>query len=139
MAWGELVPREALVVATVFTARAGVLESLGLQTEEIEVGGHVIGAQVASDPTGLTAVAGVRVAGNVADVQAQVDHRHPDRRGRRDRGAARRLIGREAVGPELRAAGSVSAGRDLLRAGHPATGFREALAAAAAPPQYCPA
>lgn len=77
MASGELVPREALIVAPVFTARAAVVESLALQTgaiemTEIEVGGHVIGSQVASDPTGLTAVAGVWVAGNVANVQAQV-------------------------------------------------------------------
>lgn len=69
---GELVPREAIVVAPVFTARSAVLESLGLQATPVEMNGHVFGSQVQADPTGLTAVAGVWVAGNVADVRAQV-------------------------------------------------------------------
>ena len=69
---GELVPRTALVVSPVFTARAAVLESLGLRTTPVEMAGHVFGTQVASDPTGPTDVPGVWVAGNVADVRAQV-------------------------------------------------------------------
>ena len=72
MVSGELIPRTALVVSPVFTARAAVLESLGLRITPVEMAGHVIGAQVASDPTGLTDVPGVWVAGNVADVRAQV-------------------------------------------------------------------
>ena len=69
---GEVVPREALVVAPRFTARADVLTSLGLETVPQEMNGHVVGSSVAADPTGATAVPGVWVAGNVADLRAQV-------------------------------------------------------------------
>jgi thioredoxin reductase len=69
---GEVVPREALVVAPRFTARADVLTSLGLETVPQEMDGHVVGSYVAADPTGATAVPGVWVAGNVADLRAQV-------------------------------------------------------------------
>jgi thioredoxin reductase len=69
---GEVVPCQAVVVAPRFTARADVLASLGLQAAEQEMGGHVIGSQVPADPDGATAVAGVWVAGNVADLRAQV-------------------------------------------------------------------
>jgi thioredoxin reductase len=34
--------------------------------------GHVVGSYVPADPTGATAVPGVWVAGNVADLRAQV-------------------------------------------------------------------
>jgi thioredoxin reductase len=69
---GEVVPREALVVAPRFTARARVLTSLGLETVPQEMNGHVVGSCVAADPTGATAVPGVWVAGNVTDLRAQV-------------------------------------------------------------------
>jgi thioredoxin reductase len=69
---GDVVPREALVVAPRFTARAGVLTSLGLETVPQEMNGHVVGSYVAADPMGATAVPGVWVAGNVADLKAQV-------------------------------------------------------------------
>jgi thioredoxin reductase len=69
---GDVVPREALVVAPRFTARADVLTSLGLETVPQEMNGHVVGSYVAADPTGATAVPGVWVAGNVADLRAQV-------------------------------------------------------------------
>jgi thioredoxin reductase (NADPH) len=69
---GEVVPRAVLVVAPRFTARAGVLASLGLVTTDMEMNGHVVGSSVAADPTGRTAVPGVWVAGNVADLSAQV-------------------------------------------------------------------
>jgi len=69
---GDVVPREALVVAPRFTARAGVLTSLGLETVPQEMNGHVVGSYVPADPTGATAVPGVWVAGNVADLRAQV-------------------------------------------------------------------
>jgi thioredoxin reductase/trans-aconitate methyltransferase len=69
---GEVVALDAVVVAPRFTARAGVLESLGLKPVDVEMGGHVIGSQVPADPTGSTAVPGVWVAGNVADVRTQV-------------------------------------------------------------------
>ena len=69
---GDVVPRQALVVAPRFMARADVLVHLGLELEPREVNGHVIGAVVPAEPTGATAVPGVWVAGNVADMNAQV-------------------------------------------------------------------
>jgi thioredoxin reductase len=68
----EVVPRTALVVAPRFTARAGVLASLGLDAVPQEMNGHVVGSYVPADPMGATAVPGVWVAGNVADLRAQV-------------------------------------------------------------------
>ena len=72
MASGEVVPRQALVVAPRFTARADLLVSLGLETAEMEMHGTVVGSYVPSDLMGATAVPGVWVAGNVANLQAQV-------------------------------------------------------------------
>ncbi|WP_433355837.1 FAD-dependent oxidoreductase [Microtetraspora malaysiensis] len=72
LASGEVVALDAVVVASRLSARADVLESLGLETVEVEIGGHIVGTRVPADPTGATAVPGVWVAGNVADVQAQV-------------------------------------------------------------------
>ena len=69
---GDVVPRQALVVAPRFMARADVLVHIGLELEPREVNGHVIGAVVPAEPTGATAVPGVWVAGNVADMTAQV-------------------------------------------------------------------
>ena len=45
---------------------------LPLHAEEQVLRGHVVGSAVAADPTGATAVPGVWVAGNVADMSAQV-------------------------------------------------------------------
>jgi thioredoxin reductase (NADPH) len=72
LASGEVVPRSALVVAPRFTARAGVLGSLGLAAVDQEMGGSVVGSAVPADPTGATAVPGVWVAGNISDMSAQV-------------------------------------------------------------------
>jgi thioredoxin reductase len=69
---GQVIPRQAMVVAPRFIARADVLTSLGLEPTEEQVDGHVIGTSVAADPAGATAVPGVWVAGNVADLRAQV-------------------------------------------------------------------
>jgi len=66
---GTVVPLQALVVGPRFTARTAVLGSLGLEPTAHPLG---IGELVAADPTGLTAVPGVWVAGNVADLMAQV-------------------------------------------------------------------
>ncbi len=55
-----------------FTARADVLDSLGLASVAQEANGHVIGRAVPADATGATAVPGVLVAGNVADLFAGV-------------------------------------------------------------------
>jgi thioredoxin reductase len=72
LASGDVVARSALVVAPRFTARAGFLSGLGLEAEPVEMNEHVVGSSVAADPTGATAVPGVWVAGNVADMSAQV-------------------------------------------------------------------
>jgi thioredoxin reductase len=69
---GEVVPRSALVVAPRFVARSQVLTSLGLEAEDVERGGQLVGRAVPSDPTGASAVPGVWLAGNVTDVTAQV-------------------------------------------------------------------
>lgn len=65
MADGRVVLCDAVVVAAGLSARAGVLESLGLKTVEQEMLGHTIGTHLAADPTGATEVPGVWVAGNV--------------------------------------------------------------------------
>jgi thioredoxin reductase len=72
LASGEVVPLDALVVAPRSTARSQVLESLGLKPVDVEMSGQVIGSQIPADPAGATAVPGVWVAGNVADVRATV-------------------------------------------------------------------
>lgn len=72
LASGEIVALDTVVVAPRFTARAGVLASLGLKPVDVEIGGHIVGSQVPAESTGATAVPGVWVAGNVADVRAQV-------------------------------------------------------------------
>ncbi|MEO3939169.1 methyltransferase domain-containing protein [Dermatophilaceae bacterium Soc4.6] len=72
MADGTVVSRQALVVAPRFVARSALLESLGLEVEDLLVGETVIGRRVAADPRGATAVPGVWVAGNVTDPMAQV-------------------------------------------------------------------
>ncbi|MEU8300445.1 FAD-dependent oxidoreductase [Micromonospora sp. NPDC048909] len=72
LASGEVIELGAIAVTPTFTARADVLASLGLQPEEVQLGGHVIGRQIPADATGATSVPGVWVAGNVADVRAQV-------------------------------------------------------------------
>ncbi|WP_433289909.1 NAD(P)/FAD-dependent oxidoreductase [Pseudonocardia sp. CA-142604] len=69
---GRVVPRQAVVVAPRFVARAELLTTLGLQTVEQKFGDHVLGTVVPADRTGATAVDGVWVAGNVADLQAGV-------------------------------------------------------------------
>jgi thioredoxin reductase len=69
---GEVVPRRAMVVSPRFAGRGGVLAALGLEAVPQEMNGHVVGSAVPADPMGATAVPGVWVAGNVADLRAQV-------------------------------------------------------------------
>jgi thioredoxin reductase/SAM-dependent methyltransferase len=69
---GEVVAREALVAAPRFTANSAVLRSLGLEPVAQEMHGTVVGSYIPSEPTGATTVPGVWVAGNVANLQAQV-------------------------------------------------------------------
>jgi thioredoxin reductase len=66
---GQLIPRRAVVIGPQFEARHALLDSLGVGVAEHPLG---IGRQVAADATGRTAVAGVWVAGNAADVTAGV-------------------------------------------------------------------
>ena len=72
LAGGEVVPRTALAVGPRFTARSGVLASLGVHPVPLLVAGHTVGEAVPADPTGLTPAPGVWAAGNVVDLQAQV-------------------------------------------------------------------
>jgi thioredoxin reductase len=69
LAGGEVVPRDALVVAPRMVARAGVLAAVGLRAEPHPSG---VGDHVPSETAGRTAVPGVWVAGNVTDMTAQV-------------------------------------------------------------------
>ena len=60
------------MVAPRFTSRSAVLESLGLEAEELRMGDTVMGTAVPTGADGATSVPGVYVAGNVADLRAQV-------------------------------------------------------------------
>lgn len=66
---GRVVARRALVVGPRFVARSGVLEDLGVEVLDHPVGGRHVATL---DATGLTAVPGVWVAGNVSNLSAQV-------------------------------------------------------------------
>lgn len=72
LADGGEVRLDALVVAPVCRARADFLAPLGVQPTEVRLNEHLLGTRVDADPTGATSVPGVWVAGNVADIQAQV-------------------------------------------------------------------
>ena len=72
LADGTVVPRRYVVVAPRFTARSAVLESLGLEAEELRMGDVVMGTAVPTGPDGATSVPGVYVAGNVTDLRGQV-------------------------------------------------------------------
>jgi len=69
---GRVVPCRAIVVTPRFTANTDLLVQLGLPIAEQVVHDVVVGTYVASDPTGQTDVAGVWVAGNVANPMEQV-------------------------------------------------------------------
>lgn len=66
---GEVIARQVLTVMPRFAARAGMLSGLGIQAAAHPMG---VGEQVEADASGRTAVPGVWVAGNVADVVAGV-------------------------------------------------------------------
>ncbi len=72
LAGGRRVALDAVIVAPRMTARAELLAPLGLTPAEARIGEHVAGTRIEADPTGATAVPGVWVAGNIADIQAQV-------------------------------------------------------------------
>ena len=64
---GTVVARQALVVTPRFVANSRLLACLGLNPTP-----HPFGEHIAADATGRTAVPGVWVAGNVADLSATV-------------------------------------------------------------------
>ena len=67
LADGSVLPAGAAVARGLMVARSAVLSGLGLVPTE-----HPFGEFVAGDPKGATAVPGVWVAGNVADITASV-------------------------------------------------------------------
>src|SRR5918999_3400370 len=69
LADGTVVARSAVVVPPPVTANSKLLTHLGLEPTPHPMG---IGESIAADPTGLTNVPGVWVAGNVTDLMAQV-------------------------------------------------------------------
>ncbi len=71
---GEVIPRQAVVVAPRFTANIDVLTALGLglEPDEMRMGDFIVGTHIAADRAGATGVPGVWVAGNVSDLVAQV-------------------------------------------------------------------
>lgn len=69
LASGTVVPRSVVSVQSRMVARAGFLTGLGLEPVDHPMG---VGCYVPADPTGLTDVPGVYVAGNVTDLTAQV-------------------------------------------------------------------
>ncbi|MCG7287377.1 NAD(P)/FAD-dependent oxidoreductase [Cellulomonas sp. ACRRI] len=72
LATGTVLACDAVVVGTGMDARLDGLEGLGLPTEPVSMGDQVIGTRVVAAPDGATPVPGVRVAGNVTDLRAQV-------------------------------------------------------------------
>lgn len=72
LASGLVLPCDAVVVATALSARLDGLDPLGLPTVPLMMGGRRFGTAVEAGPDGATAVPGVRVAGNVTDLRAQV-------------------------------------------------------------------
>jgi thioredoxin reductase len=72
LADGTYVFLDALIVAPYMAARAELLAPLGLAPTAVQLGGQTIGTQIEADPSGATNVPGVRVAGNLAAIQAQV-------------------------------------------------------------------
>jgi len=72
LADGRQIKLDAVVVAPRMHARAEVLAPLGLEPAELRHGDYLIGTYIEADPVGATAVPGVWVAGNLANLQAQV-------------------------------------------------------------------
>ena len=72
LAEGASVACRALVVGAPVSAVSPLLTGLGVATKDLEIGGHVVGTHVEADPTGATSVPGVWVAGNAANLMAQV-------------------------------------------------------------------
>ena len=72
LADGTRVALDTVIVAPRMTANAELLAPLGLIPTEVRMGEQVMGTQIEADPSGATSVPGVWVAGNLANIQAQV-------------------------------------------------------------------
>jgi thioredoxin reductase len=72
LAGGRRIELDAVVVAPYARARGELLAPLGLKPVQMLIGEQPVGTYIESDPTGATAVPGVWVAGNLANIQAQV-------------------------------------------------------------------
>ena len=72
MASGEVIAREAVVVAPKLRANTDALVPVGLAPADFTMAGHVIGSHIPADATGATSVPGIWVAGNITDLSAQV-------------------------------------------------------------------
>jgi thioredoxin reductase len=72
LADGRQIKLDAVIVAPRMHARAELLAPLGLEPAELRHGDYLIGTYIEADPVGATAVPGVWVAGNLANLQAQV-------------------------------------------------------------------
>ncbi|WP_078311077.1 MULTISPECIES: NAD(P)/FAD-dependent oxidoreductase [unclassified Mycobacterium] len=68
---GATVPCEALVVATMVSARIDMLAPTGLTAQEMRLGNHLLGTYLPVT-RGATTVPGIYAAGNVTDIKAQV-------------------------------------------------------------------
>ncbi|TEA01288.1 NAD(P)/FAD-dependent oxidoreductase [Mycobacteroides salmoniphilum] len=68
---GATVPCDALVVATVVSARIDMLAPSRLTAQEMRLGDHLLGTYLPVT-RGATAVPGIYAAGNVTDIKAQV-------------------------------------------------------------------
>lgn len=69
---GHVLAVDAVVVASRMHANAELLAGLGVEVEDVEMQGTVVGSRVPTGPMGSTDVPGLWVAGNTADVSAQV-------------------------------------------------------------------
>ncbi len=72
LASGQVVARDALVVASTPRVPAELPTSLGLVVVDLELNGLVLGERVEADATGRTDVPGVFVAGNLREPMAQL-------------------------------------------------------------------
>ncbi len=70
LADGEVLERDAIVVASRPQVRADFLSSLGVVPEAVESAGVLLGSVISVDPMGATAVRGVFAAGNATDISA---------------------------------------------------------------------
>jgi thioredoxin reductase len=72
LADGTRVALDALIVGPRMTANAELLAPLGLTPTEVRMGEQVMGTQIEADASGATSAPGVWVAGNLANIAAQV-------------------------------------------------------------------